>query len=131
MQELFTGFLALIIIVWSLNRIGKRGIAQIEAASARVMVEKTGAAVIDVRNAGEFRNGHIKGAVLLPLGEMENRIHELVPFKDRQILLVCLSGNRSMAAARMLKKNGFAKIANLRGGMMAWTGNGFPVTTSP
>ena len=80
--------------------------------------------ILDVRQADEFRAGHIDRAKLIPLNELRERMDELP--KDTEILCVCRSGSRSGAATRQLNSAGF-KALNLRGGMMGWQMAGFPV----
>ncbi|HHY73540.1 MAG TPA: rhodanese-like domain-containing protein [Bacillus bacterium] len=75
--------------------------------------------IIDVREAGEVAVGKIKGAVHIPLGLIEFRMHELN--KDKEYVIVCHSGGRSAAATQFLEFHGF-KAANMRGGMLAWMG---------
>lgn len=81
--------------------------------------------LLDVRQPEEFRSGHIPGAKLIPLGELRARMSELP--KNHQILVVCRSGSRSMSAARQLASAGF-DATNMTGGMIAWSGAGFPVS---
>ena len=80
--------------------------------------------LLDVREAAEFGQGlgHIDGALLLPLGQLESRLGELP--RERPIVTVCRSGARSARAAAMLAKAGFADVANLRGGMLRWRAEG-------
>jgi glyoxylase-like metal-dependent hydrolase (beta-lactamase superfamily II)/rhodanese-related sulfurtransferase len=80
--------------------------------------------VVDVRDPEEFGHGlgHIDGARLVPLGQLESRQAELP--RDRPIVTVCRSGARSARAAAMLAKAGFAQVANLRGGMLRWRAEG-------
>jgi rhodanese-related sulfurtransferase len=106
---------------------GSRGIVQVNAESAREMVKDPGIVIVDVRTPPEFRGGHIKGAIPIPLAEMGGRIGSLASYRDRQVLVYCLSGNRSMTASRVLRKNGFNRVANMKGGMNAWAGKGFTV----
>ncbi|GMV34555.1 MAG: hypothetical protein DCC59_02575 [Chloroflexi bacterium] len=80
--------------------------------------------VLDVRQPHEFRSGHIAGAKLLPLDALRGRMNELP--KEREIVCVCASGNRSASASKMLAKEGF-KAFNLRGGMLAWRRAKLPV----
>lgn len=82
--------------------------------------------VLDVRQPEEFRTGAIKGAKLIPLGELSKRMKELP--QDREILVVCRSGSRSAMAARQLANAGY-KTINLRGGMIAWQRAGLPINT--
>lgn len=76
--------------------------------------------VLDVRERDEFNGplGHIKDAVLIPLGDLASRAGELD--KDRPVVAVCRSGSRSAQANVILAKAGFDKIANLPGGMLRW-----------
>ena len=80
--------------------------------------------LIDVREPAEFAQGlgHIDGALLLPLGQLEARLGELS--RQRPIVTVCRSGARSARAAAMLAKAGFDQVANLRGGMLRWRAEG-------
>jgi sulfur dioxygenase len=82
--------------------------------------------IVDVREADEFAGalGHIVGARLLPLGELEKRSGELA--KDRPIVTVCRAGARSAQAAVILKKAGFGNVANLAGGMLRWRAQNLP-----
>lgn len=73
--------------------------------------------VLDVRQKDEYRSGHIAGAKLIPLNELGNRLKELP--KDREIVCVCASGNRSSSATRILTGQGYNAI-NMKGGMSAW-----------
>jgi rhodanese-related sulfurtransferase len=80
--------------------------------------------LLDVREPYEFKEGHIPGARLLPLGELESRLNELPV--DREILVICRSGNRSGAATRQLIRAGYQAV-NLNGGMIGWQRAGYPV----
>ena len=80
--------------------------------------------VLDVREPNEFAGplGHIRGAVLVPLGELAAKAKELP--KDRPIVAVCRAGSRSAHATAILQKAGFTDVANLPGGMLRWRGEG-------
>lgn len=86
-------------------------------------------ALIDVRQPSEYEQGHIPGALLMPLGELETRLDELP--EKQTLFFYCRSGKRSQAAA-MLTASEFAietKIYSMDGGIMAWNGTtvtGFP-----
>ena len=98
------------------------GITPVEAQQK--LSQKGQPFLLDVRQPEEFRTGHIAGAKLIPLGELHQRMHELP--KNREILCICRSGNRSRTAARQLHEAGYTVI-NLNGGMMAWARAGLPV----
>jgi len=82
--------------------------------------------IIDVRDEEEFTGplGHIAGARLLPLAEIEQHVAELAT--DRPIVTVCRAGARSAHAATVLKKAGFDKVANMAGGMLRWRAQNLP-----
>ena len=83
--------------------------------------------ILDVREPDEFTGplGHIAGAVLIPLGELADRAGELA--KDRPVVAVCRAGGRSAQAVNLLQQAGFARLANLNGGMLRWRAEGHAV----
>lgn len=84
------------------------------------------AAVLDVREQDEFGEGHIEGAVHIPLGELEKRFIELKKFK--KLFVICYSGARSSSACRILSKlSPETSVVNVSGGMSVWYGAGFKV----
>ncbi len=85
------------------------------------------AQLIDVREPAEYTGplGHIRGSMLIPLGELGKRADTLD--RDRPVVAVCRSGARSAQAVVLLQKAGFSKVANLAGGMLRWRAAGFPV----
>ena len=86
-----------------------------------------GLQIIDVREPREFIDvlGHIRGARLLPLSQLMDRIGEID--KQDPVVAVCRSGARSAQATVLLKKAGFPKVANLAGGMLRWQAESLPV----
>jgi rhodanese-related sulfurtransferase len=81
--------------------------------------------VLDVREPWEYAEGHVPGAQLLPLSELEDRVGE-VP-RDRPVLSICHSGQRSLAAAAFLLAQGYPDVSNVDGGTSAWIERGYPV----
>jgi len=77
--------------------------------------------LLDVRTATEFDGplSHIAGAVLLPIQELEQRVDELNEHKEKEIIVICRSGNRSQTGTRILISHGFNAV-NMLGGMKAW-----------
>lgn len=82
--------------------------------------------LLDVREDDEWQAGHIEGAQHVPLGQLAGRLDE-VP-KERTVVAVCRSGQRSGVAARGLGQRGYA-AENLEGGVTAWTRAGLPLVT--
>ena len=77
--------------------------------------------VIDVREPHEYEITHIEGAVLIPLGELPDRLNDLDG--HREIVTHCHHGARSLKALEILKAAGFSKVRSLRGGIDAWAVN--------
>lgn len=78
--------------------------------------------LLDVREPHEFKDAHVPGSVLIPLGQLSTKINGLP--KDKPIVAICRSGNRSGAATNMLKHAGFVHVQNMRGGIIAWARSG-------
>ena len=84
--------------------------------------------VLDVREPGEYEQGHIRDAMLVPRGileaaaDLEYPKHQpaLVEARDRPVVIYCATGGRSALAAATLKQMGFAHVASLAGGITRW-----------
>ena len=76
--------------------------------------------LIDVREPYEFKAGHVKGAVNVPLGQLADRLGKFDP--NAETFVICQSGHRSATAARLLKRAGFASAYSVKGGTSAWRG---------
>jgi rhodanese-related sulfurtransferase len=81
--------------------------------------------LLDVREPWEYLAGHVPGATLIPLSELEERVNE-VP-RDRPILAICHTGQRSLTAAGYLLHLGYPDVSNIDGGTAAWIERGYPV----
>lgn len=85
--------------------------------------------VVDVRTDGEWENGHIDGALHVPLTRLQASLDEIP--RDRELVLVCQSGYRSSTAASLLESAGYGDVADLRGGMLAWSGGAASCAVTP
>jgi len=83
--------------------------------------------VLDVREAHEYRTGHVPGALNIPLSVLPVRMHELP--RDRQVLVICQAGGRSAQATLLLRAVG-VDAYNVSGGTGAWIAAGRPVATA-
>ncbi len=94
-----------------------------ESVSPQEAQEKidSGAILLDVRESIEYKTFHAPAAKLISLGVLDRRLKELP--KEREILVICNSGNRSAQAANLLAREGF-KVTNVKGGMVAWQAAG-------
>ena len=75
--------------------------------------------ILDVREQDEYDSGHIPGSILIPYLEIEEKAIEVLPDKDRQILVYCRSGRRSKIASQSLAKLGYTNIKEF-GGIIDW-----------
>ncbi len=100
-------------------------VPEIGPAAAQAKLEQDPKAfLLDVRDPDEYRSGHIRGATLIPLHELDKSGNALP--RDREIICVCHSGSRSTLATRRLVSAGFQAV-NLQGGMIGWMRAGLPV----
>lgn len=88
-----------------------------------------GAYLLDVREPSEWNEAHMEGAVLIPLGELSARMGELPTDKD--VLIICRSGNRSGQARDLLRAAGLNRTTSISGGINAWMSAGLPVVSGP
>lgn len=95
--------------------LGRLGIKQL---SAQELDQKKGAVIIDVRTNKEYGQGHVPGAVHVPLADVGTKVKKLK--KDKEIVVYCQSGNRSIWAIKRLIGMGYTHLYNLKGGYSAW-----------
>lgn len=84
--------------------------------------------LLDVREPDEYVNEHIEGAVNIPQAEIASRLHEIP--RDREIVVACQVGGRSLRAAQFLAQAGYSGVTSLRGGTEGWRGAGHPTVGS-
>jgi sulfur-carrier protein adenylyltransferase/sulfurtransferase len=102
--------------------------AEISEVDARRAQELQRAVWVDVREADEWQEGHIPGAVHVPRGHLESRIEAAAPDRAADVVLYCASGNRSVFAAKTLEQLGYEHVHSLHGGITDWKRNGGEVT---
>uniref|UniRef100_A0A7C4LKP9 Rhodanese n=1 Tax=Schlesneria paludicola TaxID=360056 RepID=A0A7C4LKP9_9PLAN len=76
---------------------------------------------LDCREPDEHATACIGGAVLLPLSQLADRLSELEPYKESEIVVHCHHGGRSLRVARWLRQQGFARVSSMAGGIDAWS----------
>ena len=125
-------FLALLAIVGML--VGSevlrrmRGISTVNAAEALRLINDQEAWVVDIRDAGEYKTGHIPQARHLPFATLKERLSELTKTGDKPIIVYCRTGSISQSACALLKKNNIANVYSLSGGLSAWIDANLPVS---
>ena len=94
-----------------------RSITQDEA---KKMMDEQNVIILDVREKDEYDSGHIKDAVLLPVGSINKETAaEVIPDKDSVVLVYCRSGNRSKTASQALADLGYTNVYEF-GGIITW-----------
>jgi len=99
---------------------GEGKFKEMTVKEALALIKKSDPLILDVRTPNEYYSGHIKGAKLIPLQQLESRWKEIEKYKDKNILVYCRSGNRSTVASEILVEKGFTKLHNLRHGVIGW-----------
>lgn len=100
---------------------------ELSAAEAAKVIANLKPFVLDVRTQGEFAEGHLEGATLLPVQQLQARLGELSSHRDEPVFIYCHSGNRSTVAAKLLIDAGFTNVMNLRRGIIEWKSGGLPL----
>lgn len=102
------------------NDMDNKGYRQISQEEAKRMMDEQQVIILDVREAQEYAAGHIPGAVLLPVGSIdEESAAGVIPEKDSTVLVYCRSGNRSKTASAKLAELGYTQLYEF-GGINTW-----------
>jgi rhodanese-related sulfurtransferase len=100
----------------------------ISVNEATLLINRQDALVLDVRETAEWSAGHIPDARHIALGHLGKHLSEIDKYKDKPVIVVCASGNRSGSACGTLRKAGFQQVFNLGGGIRTWSEAGLPMT---
>lgn len=109
--------------------------SNVQAAPAEISVSdayqkyQQGAFFLDVRTPEEWNEYHAPNSTLIPLDQLPQRVNELP--KDREIVVVCRSGNRSQEGRDILKQAGITNVTSMAGGLKAWVAAGYPSVAGP
>ena len=95
-------------------------VAQLESSN-------DGPILLDVRTPKEFEKGRIPGALNIPHKQIERRVSEIAPYRERNIIVYCEKGGRARYAIGLLSKLGFQNLALMAGDMGEWRKNGLPI----
>ncbi|MDE5413492.1 rhodanese-like domain-containing protein [Alkalihalobacterium chitinilyticum] len=118
-MEYLNYIIPIFLVLFLINRfMPAKGVRQITTAELKRELNKKDVQLIDVRTPGEYRSNHIKRFKNIPLHELSNKVNHLT--KEKEVVVICQSGMRSNKATKMLKKLGFEKVTNVKGGMSAW-----------
>ncbi len=104
----------------------KSEIREVSTEEARALAG-AGAVLLDVREADEWSEGHVPGALFIPRGYLELQVEEKVKDKDRELVVYCAGGTRSALGAKSLRELGYSRVSSMQGGFTRWKESGFPV----
>jgi rhodanese-related sulfurtransferase len=116
-----------VMLFWSFFGNRLRGIKEVDHIAAMQLINHKNALTLDVREQSEYAAGHVVNSKLIPLGKLKERIGELEKYRERPIVVICRSGQRSASACALLGKQGFAQAYNLNGGITAWQKASLPL----
>ena len=114
-STILVSFIAMYLIFKFFGFLGRLGIKQL---APNEMDRKKGMMILDVRTNKEYELGHIPGAMHVPLSDIGNKLKKLK--KDKELVVYCQSGNRSIWAIKRLMGMGHKNLYNLKGGYLAW-----------
>jgi rhodanese-related sulfurtransferase len=125
-------FLALLgILVMLIGNEVRRALLNLKEVSpleATQLLNHQDAVLLDVREPQEYQDGFLPNSIRIPLGSLSEKAAQLDKHRERPIIIVCRSGNRSAQAGRMLKKMGYETVYNLGGGLHAWRTANLPIS---
>jgi rhodanese-related sulfurtransferase len=112
-----------------LAREARKEVREMDVADARKWMTESDTLILDVREADEYAQGYIPGAVNIPRGMLEFRVGAIPQMRstDAKVLVYCRSGQRGALAAQTLKRMGYTNVVSLKPGIEAWTASGWPV----
>jgi rhodanese-related sulfurtransferase len=116
-----------IMLFWSFFGNRLRGIKEVDHIAAMQLINHKNALMLDVREQSEYAAGHVLNSKLIPVGKLKERIGELEKYRERPIVVICRSGQRSASACAFLGKQGFTQAYNLDGGIIAWQKASLPL----
>ncbi len=124
-QWMLLGLLAVLAGVFFWNE-GRRGGQTLSYSEVTRLLNSDQAVLLDLREAAEFKAGHIVGAINMPHAKVESRIDELEKYRDKTLVLADKMGQHTGAVGRTLREKGYT-VCRLQGGMAEWNGQNLPV----
>ena len=109
---------------------GMRPGAEVGPAEVVTLINRKDVVVLDVRDEVEFVGGYINNARHVPEKQLAERTKELEKLKSKPVIVSCATGRRAATVADSLRKQGFAEVVALRGGIAAWRQAGMPLEKS-
>lgn len=119
--NLIINIVIFVFLIWFLSQrlLPAKGVNQITTTDLKAMLKDKNIQFVDVRTPMEYKSNRIREFKNIPLANLAQKHSELS--KDKEVVVICQSGMRSNKASKTLKKYGFEKVTNVKGGMSAWS----------
>jgi rhodanese-related sulfurtransferase len=118
----------LVMLIGNELRRAMLNLKEVSPLQATQLLNHQDAVLLDVREPQEYQDGFLPNSIRIPLGSLSEKASQLDKHRERPIIIVCRSGNRSAHAVRMLKKMGYETVYNLGGGLHAWRTANLPIS---
>jgi rhodanese-related sulfurtransferase len=127
-QWILAAALSSVVIMLFMHETRKSG-PSLSPQKAINMVNAEQGVFLDLRDAADYKQGHIVDAVHIPSGKLAERMAELEKYRNKPIILVCKMGQQASAAGKQLKGNNFEQVYKMTGGMMEWSNLQLPTVS--
>ncbi len=118
----------LVMVLLIQNLLASGGKDTITPQQATDLINREDALVLDVRPMNDFASGHIINARNIPINSLVKQLHTLSKYKQHPVIVACRSGAQSAGACKTLRKEGFERVYNLQGGILAWQNANLPIS---
>lgn len=118
-------FVALLAALFLLE--SRRGGLKLSAQGVISLLNRDEAVVVDIRERKEFTEGHITGALHIPLSSLKERVSELKKYEGKQVVIADKMGQHAAMAVKLLNTEGFENVFRLNGGIADWKANNLPL----
>lgn len=125
-QWMLVGALMVCIMMLVFHDSKKAG-ATLSPQGAVNLINQEDAVVVDLRDAKDYKAGHIVNAINIPYSAFDKRVSELEKYKDKPLVLVCKMGQHSGAIGKKLAAQGYTGVRRMSGGMMEWQNSSLPL----
>jgi len=105
----------------------RKAAPSVSPQQATVLGNNDDALMLDIRSAADYKTGRILNAKNIPFAELSKRTSDLQQYRDKPIVLICKTGQTAASAANVLRKEGYAKVYRMTGGMLEWSNQCMPL----
>ena len=133
LQPLNLGLLLIMLVSGAMlvRQVATPGGKSVSPQAAIAIKDRQGGVFVDVREEHEVAVEHIQGSLIIPLKTLPSSLAKLEKYRNKPVVVVCASGQRSAAACRVLNKAGFADVCQIEGGIQNWEKAGLPLKRGP